>query len=284
MAEARLIETGTIDPSAVDATRRIRRVTEAGVSAVIASYEELHVIKDPIDLRRVKGESRPRLMAGGHRLEAARRIGIEVPYKLWDCTNDWAELCELDDNLAGADLNPLDTAVFLARRKAVYEKLHPDTKKRTGAPLAAARWNATDIMSVASFATTTAEKFGLTERHVRRLISAGARLTIDEVEMLRRAPIAVSLNDLAQISKIGADEERAFVVEELASGRTKKAAEARKAWKVREQGFELPIQDPVERQFGAIDAAWARASMAAQRRFVDQHATILAQLLREVRK
>lgn len=37
-----------------------------------------------------------------------------------------ARLIEFDDNLAGAELSPLGTAVFLAGRKRVCEKLHPD--------------------------------------------------------------------------------------------------------------------------------------------------------------
>ncbi|HPT48548.1 MAG TPA: hypothetical protein PLM07_21900, partial [Candidatus Rifleibacterium sp.] len=53
----------------------------------------------------------------------------EIAAHIWtDVTDDWARLMEVDDNLAGAEMNALDTAVFLAERKKVYEKLHPETK------------------------------------------------------------------------------------------------------------------------------------------------------------
>ena len=108
----------------------------------------------------------------------------EISAHIWtDVTDDWARLMEVDDNLAGAEMNALDTAVFLAERKRVYEKLHPETKASTGAALVAHRWNTADIMSVVSFASATAEKFGMTDRHVRRMIAAGARLTQSDLQL-----------------------------------------------------------------------------------------------------
>lgn len=39
-----------------------------------------------------------------------------------------AELAELDENLARANLSPLELGELLARRKDIYESLYPKTK------------------------------------------------------------------------------------------------------------------------------------------------------------
>lgn len=194
---------------------RLRPVSRSGVDALKASIEELGVMKDPIHVRKIKRSGKIVLMAGGHRLTAAIELGWEViKVTCWECTNGFAELMEVDDNLAGAELTPLDTAVFLAARKEIYEKLHPETKAAKGADLVAKRWkNTADTRSTVSFAATTAEKFGISDRQVRRLVSAGAALHSSEVSNLRQAPKQVSLKDLNEIAKIGLNEELSRVVE-----------------------------------------------------------------------
>lgn len=262
-----------IDEAAVAdviARDRLRPVSEAAVESLIASIGELGVMKDPVHIRKLK-DGRLVLIAGAHRMEAAKRMGWEtIPAKIWtNVTDDWARLMEIDDNIAGAELNALDTAVFLATRKEVYERLHPETKHATGAALAAKRWDATDTMSVA-FVSTTAEKFGLSDRHVRRLVAAGAKLDPRDRQLLRAAPKPVSLKDLNEIAKIGSPTERYDVVAALSEGRARTAAEARKAYAARERGFELPVKDPVDAAWNKLMDVWTRAPKAARRRFIEE--------------
>ncbi len=271
MREAKLLSSGPIALAEIKTPSRLRPVTEAGVASLVASITELGVMKDPIQLRRVKHRGGAlELIAGAHRLEAARHLSwAEIPAQVWDCTDDWARLMEIDDNLAGAEMCALDTAIFLAERKRVYEKLHPETKatafkgnRHTGS-LAA------DMMSVASFATATAEKFGLTDRHVRRMISAGEKLDPRDVGLLRAAPRPVTLADLQALSKVQGAAERYHVVEALAEGRVKNAATARREFAARERGETTAKRDPVEAQFNDLLKAWGRAkSTVARRRFV----------------
>jgi ParB/RepB/Spo0J family partition protein len=70
------------------------------------------------------------LVAGRHRFEAAKKLK-------WDNINalvfagmnaDQAELAEIEENLIRADLSPAERALHQARRKELYEKLHPETK------------------------------------------------------------------------------------------------------------------------------------------------------------
>lgn len=247
---------------------RLRPVGEAGVAALVASITETGVMKDAIHVRKKK-DGKLYLIAGGHRLEAARQLGWEeVEAKVWtDVTDDWARLMEIDDNLAGAEMDALDTAVFLARRKEVYERLHPERKR--GVAGALARWDATDTLSIASFATATAKKFSMSERKVFRLIAAGAKLGPDETRRLREAPRPITLADLGEIAKIGETGEKYHVIAALAAGKAKSAAEARRGFKAQETGVQPTVKDPVDDQFKALMTAWSRASAAARGRFLD---------------
>jgi ParB family chromosome partitioning protein len=279
MAKPTLTKTDRVKVGDVRVEQRLRPVSEAGIASLLASIEQTGVMKDAIHVRQKKGGALV-LMAGAHRLETAKRLGWEeIEAKVWtDCTDDWAQLMEIDDNLAGAELSPLDTAVFLAARKRVYEKMHPETVR--GVAGATARWDATDIVSVASFTTATAEKFGMTDRHVRRLIAAGSRLDPRDLIQLRKAPKPVTLKDLGEIAKINETVERYDVVAALSEGRAKSAAEARRQISVRD-GSVSPVEDPVETGLKALKTAWSRAPKEARRRFVRDHGAEVEALLYE---
>jgi ParB family chromosome partitioning protein len=237
---------------------------------------EIGRIKDPIHVR--KKRDGLCLLAGGHRIAAYIELGVtEVDAWVWaDITDDFARMIEIDDNLAGAEMCPLDTAIFLARRKEVYERLHPETKR--GGDRRSQGFQ-TDIVAVSSFSVSTAEKFGIDERHVRRLVAAGSRLSAKDIQLLRSAPQGVSLKDLSDLSKLGDAVSRYDVVEAFSAGRAKKISEAIKARAAREAGIEPTLKDPVEEAFKALSSIWARAPMAAKRRFLEERADEIAQII-----
>ncbi|WP_374293178.1 ParB/RepB/Spo0J family partition protein [Paenirhodobacter enshiensis] len=254
---------------------RLRPVRDAGVQSLIASISETGVMKDAIHVRKKKDGLY--LIAGSHRIEAARRLGwTEIEAKVWtDVTDDWARLMEIDDNLAGAEMDALDTAVFLATRKAVYERLHPETKQATGAALVAKRW-APDTSDIVSFVSATSEKFGVSKRHIERMVAAGVRLDPEEVSRLRAAPKPVTLKDLTEIGKIDRPTERYDVVRLLSQGDAKSAADARRSLN---PAAPAPVKDPVEEGFTALMTVWHRVPMAARNRFVDAVGVDLARML-----
>ncbi len=262
---------------------RLRPVSQAGVDALKASIEELGVMKDKIHVRKIKRSGNYVLMVGGHRLTAARELGWEtIPVVCWDCNDSFARLMEIDDNLAGAELTALDTAVFLAERKDVYERLHPETIATAGAELAAKRWNdATDIVSTASFATATAEKFGISDRQVRRLVAAGSVLRGRNANDLRNAPNPVTLKDLTEIAKIGEVSERDRVVALLSNGDVKNASEARRKYQSELGNGPTPLNN-TDATFARLLDAWRRAPKAARKMFLetegDEVSAVLAEL------
>lgn len=259
----------------IDDRNRLRPVSPAGVAAIVESMRELGVMKDPIHVRK-KGDKLI-LIAGGHRLAAHREMGLtDIRAVVWPkVTDDWARLMEIDDNLAGGGMTVLDTAVFLAERKRVYERVHPEAKAATGGALVAKRWNTADMMSVVSFAAATAEAMGVSERHVRRLVEAGERIS-GHAHQLRRAPRPVTLKDLGEIAKLTDPVDRYDVIGALAEGRAKSAAEA---VRLARGGAPDTPKDPVEEGFKGLLNAWSRAPAAARRRFVDEERAALLALL-----
>lgn len=272
MRDPVLLRTVDLDPNGIEVSGRKRPLSEAGVASVIASVTELKVIKDEIIVREVKHQGgKLKLVAGLHRLEACRRMGRTVPAKVYDCTDEWADLMELDDNVSGAELTVLDTAVFLAERKRLFEKLHPD-KKRGMAGVLARRGELTAENAVSSFAASAAEKLGIKPRQIYAIMAAAKALAPDEITRLRAAPRPVNLNDLTQIGKIERAPERYHVVGALSEGRAKSAGEARRQFAAENGSPKPAAKDPAEEAFKVLLGAWNRAPMAARKRFLFERA------------
>lgn len=275
MRPAKLIETTDVPLDQIEISDRLRPVCDLSVQSLRESIETLG-LQNEIHLRKVKRTGALRLMAGGHRIAAFRLLGREtIPAKVWDCTDDWAALTEIDDNLAHAELDALELAVFLAKRKEVYERAYPETKALTGAELVAKRWNTADKLSVVSFAAATAEKRSLSERQIRRLVAVGQALSPQDVEQLRSAPKKVTLSDLQVIAKCPGDAARREICQALHTGTAKSAAEAVR----RHKAPGAAIKDPTEDARGRIADAWARASKEARRRFAGDYRAELLELL-----
>lgn len=282
MSEPKLIPTKTTLPLADIRVRdRLRPTSQAGVDAIVESIREIGHLISPVVVRQVRrgGELSYEVLDGAHRLNAAALLNWEVvPVAVYECTDDQARIMEIDGNLSGAELDPLDTAVFLATRKALYERLHPETKRGVSGGLAR-QGSASEL---GSFAEITAKKFGLTVRQVQKIVAAGSRLGAQEVARLRAAPKAVTLKDLQELAKICNTVERYDVVDLLAEGRAKSAADARKVWKVSQPDYTGPAPiDPVDKAFLEILNRFDRLPMAAKRRFVEERWPEFTRIMRD---
>src|SRR5205807_649917 len=69
-----------------------------------------------------------RLVAGGRRLRAFKALRLpEIPAVVRRLDEITAELAEIDENLVRLELTHLERGEQLARRKALYLTLHPET-------------------------------------------------------------------------------------------------------------------------------------------------------------
>lgn len=117
------------------------------------------------------------LIAGLHRLEAAKRLGWpEIECTVSSLDGLLAELAEIDENLVRRDFDCVDEGEQLARRKEIYEMLHPETRrgKRNGQT---SKTDTGSVLETKSFAQDTAERIGVTPRTVERKVQIAKNLT-----------------------------------------------------------------------------------------------------------
>ncbi|WP_194094848.1 ParB N-terminal domain-containing protein [Marivivens aquimaris] len=257
---------------------RLRQTSPAGVEAIRESYRETGQQLQAIQLRKKGGKFY--LIDGGHRIEAATLEDgwTQLRADVYECSDDEARLMEIDTNLASASMSALDTCVFLAERKTIYERLHPETKRGVAGALAR-HHRATEL---GSFADTVAEKLRITPRQVRKIVATGAALSSEHVTELRKAPQAVTLKDLQTIVGIGDEKVRSFVVNKLGAGQAKKASAALAEFKVSAGGLKVAPLDPTEQSALALQQSFVRANKAARRRFVELELDVLKSLIADI--
>jgi N6-adenosine-specific RNA methylase IME4/ParB-like chromosome segregation protein Spo0J len=122
------------------------------------------------------------LVAGRHRFEAIKKLKLPtIRCKVRELSDDEASLVEIDENLVRADLSSIERDLHIARRKEIYERQHPDTK-RGAAGGAATRKKAKGAKSHGAtrpsqaFIDDTANKTGRHRATVARSAARGAAL------------------------------------------------------------------------------------------------------------
>jgi len=149
-----------------------------------------------------------KVVVGNHRVSAARALGWEeIDAFLHDGDELHAELLEIDENLQRAELSPAQRAASIARRKELWEILHPESSRRNpptgnigyGNPPPAAK----------SFAADTQERTGESDRRTREHLARAASLGPD-----LHAVIGTSLDkgvELDALKDMPADERRDLI-------------------------------------------------------------------------
>jgi hypothetical protein len=182
---------------------RLRPVNADYVELIAASMGERGQ-DTPIKVGPPDAEGRHRLIAGGHRVAAAQALGWDkIDAIVTEATGLQAELIEVDENLMRRELNALDRAVFLAKRQAIYEALHPQAAHGK-APKGKDRKLAT-FSPVPSFRAETAARIGLDETSINRIIRR-AQLVRDNPGLhlaLSRHPVADSGAELDRLREQG---------------------------------------------------------------------------------
>jgi ParB-like chromosome segregation protein Spo0J len=117
------------------------------------------------------------LVAGWHRFAAKRKLKHETTEcrVLDGLSADQARVAEIDENLIRADLTPSERAAHHAERKALYLKLHPETK-HGGAPGKAGGGKKAKDAKLASFVKDIAKKTGKAKRTIARDVSRGEKI------------------------------------------------------------------------------------------------------------
>lgn len=177
-----------------------RKIDEKTVNELMGSIECYGLI-NPVTV-----DKNMVLIAGNHRLQACKRLGWEeIECTVMDLDKMKAELAEIDENLIRKELDLIEQGEQLARRKEIYEALHPETKATyAGGTFRGNQHNeVADTVSatkIKSFSEDTAEKTGISPRHVRRRIQVSRDLQPEVKEIVRENKIGVkSAEKLARI-------------------------------------------------------------------------------------
>lgn len=170
------------------------------------------------------------LIAGLHRLEAAKLLGWEeIECNVCDIDNIRAELAEIDENVIRRNLTNTEVSSLLARRKKLYETLHPETIARNRPGHVNNHPSSSDTVSleptVKSFVKDTAEKLGVSTRTIERHLWLAEHLAPEAAKILKemgkQQPSRSEVMKLARLVPERQEEAASL----LASGAVKSIAE-----------------------------------------------------------
>lgn len=152
-----------------DRARALNMDWACGLADMIRVQGLIH----PITVRPV-GE-RYELVVGRHRIGAFQILGLtEIPARISEAsTADEARLEEVMENLGRGELIALDRAQHLYELKKVWERMHPNFVNGGGKTLP----TGSDEPEIFGFATSVAEKIGLSKRTINLAVNIWSGLT-----------------------------------------------------------------------------------------------------------
>lgn len=254
--------------------KRLRPLRESAVVELMDSIGQIG-LQNPISVKNfiVKRPGNSdgvafRLIAGLHRMEACKRLGWEeIEATPTPLSEDEAILWEIDENLCRADLTELERGEHLAKRKDLYESLHPETR-RSGNIGPQRQFVATET---ASFSEDTAERIGIDKRTVQRAIRRVAKIDEKVRDRIRDNPeIADSGSELDALAQMEPQQQRKAVAL-VESGQAHGIRDAKKLMEpkpVKIVSNFKPAEQVIEKQFEALLSAWNKAGPEARERFL----------------
>lgn len=250
----------------IETGQRLRQLSEVQVETLVASIADIGLL-NPITVyaRQVIRSGEPvdgfGLVAGAHRLEAFRRLGmVEIEANIVSLSELERQIAECDENLCGSVLSKVERAMFTKRRKDAYEALHPQTKQGAFNQHTVASRQVGDKQEVDRFTADTAAKTGQSERAVQRDAERGMKISDRALETLRGTKLDNG-SYLDKLKAIPANDQVTHVKADLAALKkppvpVKHAPDPRNDFEVKES------------QVAALMLAWNKAGKEAREEFL----------------
>jgi ParB family transcriptional regulator, chromosome partitioning protein len=261
----------TIPIGSVEIGRRLRDVTDAQVDALMSSIADVGLL-NPITvyprkvIRAGVAEDGYGLVAGAHRLEAVRRLGLaDIDAQVVNLSELERQIAECDENLCGSVLTPYERAQFTQRRKEAYEALHPETKN--GGDRKSDR-KVCDLIDAPRFTADTAAKTGASERTIQLDAERGEKINLAAGAMLKGTALDTGVF-LDKLKKIKFENQPEYVKREL----DKLKAQAEKPKKSKPAPHAPDPDDDYsvrEKQITALMNAWNKAGKEAREMFIER--------------
>ena len=246
----------------IDVADRIRDVSEAGAALMADSMAAKGLIS-PILVRPIAGD-RYRLVIGGHRIAGAHLLQWrEIRCDVRDLDGDEAEDLELRENLDRTDLTKLDQMIFMARRKALDDRMEARPKAGGDRQSGTEKHSANVGGMVPRFTQELADQVGRSERAVQRAIQIVESLDPEAIRLIRGTKHADNEQSLLKLSRETPAKQRTLAAQ-LNSGEAKTIAQA-----AVKAGFEEPVtEDPQETYYGQLCRAWTLSDEKTRLRFL----------------
>jgi N6-adenosine-specific RNA methylase IME4 len=231
---------------------RKRPLDEAKVAELAASIAAVGLLQ-PIVVTDTYG-----LVAGRHRLEAARRLGWQtLPAHVAPLDALRAELAEIDENLMRAELTVLEQGEHLLRRGELLEAL--GERARVG-------WNGnqytatpdvgSDKLTPPKTTAALAAEAGMGERSAQRRLQIARNVAPDVKEAIAATPLADRADDLLQLARLPAEEQREVAAVLAEAGAPMSVAQARRALTARARRETPPLPTAGKYRVLYTDPPW----------------------------
>lgn len=183
---------------------RKRKLNDSKVQGLSESFSSIGQLQ-PITV--VKDEAGYLLIAGMHRLEAAKLIGWKtIEAQVFEGSLIEIELAEIDENLMRNDLTVLEQGEHLARRQELVGWKNGMNQYTGG-----------DIMTHPKSTPEIAQDIGLTERSAQRRMQVARNITPEVKDAIRNTEIANSTTQLLELARL-TPEKQLEVMPKLESG------------------------------------------------------------------
>jgi ribosome-associated translation inhibitor RaiA len=183
--------------------QRMRQAVEQRVEKLADSVAKLG-IQVPVSV--IEGEGGYTLVAGLHRLEACRRLGIEqIPCIVMEGGEIDAQLWEVDENLMRSELSPIERAAHLKRRKQLWERKSAESGEQPPEPKEPEK-------VTEAFVEETAEVTGETKATVNRDLRRAD--SVEEAGYSAESLVGTALDkgcELDALCKLEAEERRELI-------------------------------------------------------------------------
>lgn len=254
---------------------RLRPVDAAWAEALAASMAEVGQLQ-PITVRRVPMAEQPfQLVIGLHRLTAASLLGwSEIEIIESEMGDEQARISEIDENLMRHELTMLDRAVFLAERKAVWERLHPETAQGK-APKGKKKQQDGKVAMHCHFSERftkdAAKRTGLSERSIRDAVHLASLLAPEAITLLRATDAAKQRAQVKDLASLSPDDQIA-AARQLVEGKANSVKAASYAIGARI----APQKDPQEAFRHKFIEMWSRMNAKARRQALADIGAVVA--------
>lgn len=243
-----------------------RAIDATAVAGLADSIAEAGLI-NPIRVR-VAGDGWE-VVAGAHRLEACKSLGLaEIAADVVEDDDLHAELAMIDENLCRVDLSPSDRARQVARRKAIYQELHPETRRGGDHKSIKYQTSEFDPEPVERFSLATAKATGRPESSVILDANRGENILPEVLDLIRGTSLDTGVY-LDKLKKLPGNEQYRAAKRDMAAERQRRLTKA-KPKIVRVADAPLDDEDAQERQVAALMSAWNKSSAEARAEFLDR--------------